>query len=153
MRISKLFIVEFAIVLALAAVITQSMILSNQTMHFQQLVLTYYEDKTMDFSADVTPLVRSLGFVSLLTLVFGLTIGAAMTLTAATGGNLAQGRARGLAQLGEYEKALMISGLVNVTKTQEGTTYQVTEMGRRFLTEFAYLQRKVEEQALVHQET
>lgn len=127
------------------------MILSNQKMHFQQLVLTYYEDKTMDFSADVTPLVRSLGVVNLLTLVFGLTIGAAMALTA--GGNLVQGRAKGLAQLGEYDKALMISGLVNITKTQRGTTYQVTEMGRRFLTEFAYLQRKVEEQTLAHQET
>jgi hypothetical protein len=151
LRISKLFVVESATVLGFAAVITQSLILSNNTMHFQQLFLNYYADKSVDFSADVTALVRSLGIVDLLTLVFGLTIGAAMALT--YGSNLAKGGAKGVEQLDQFERSLMISGLVNVTKTQEGTTYQVTEMGRRFLKEFAYLQRMIEEPTVPHQET
>jgi len=153
LRISKLFVVELAIVLGVAAVITQSLILSNNTMHFQRLFLNFYTDGTMDFSADVTALVRSLGIVDLLTLAFGFTIGAVMAFTSGSGDSLSWGRAKGVAQLGQYEKALMISGLVNVMKTREGTTYQVTETGRRFLTEFAYLQRKIEEQKLAHQDT
>ena len=119
-------------------------------MHFQQLFLNYYADKSVDFSVNVTALVRNLGIVDLLTLVFGLTIGAAMALTA--GGSLVKGGTKGVEQLGQFEKSLMISGLVDITKTQEGTTYRVTEMGRRFLKEFAYLQRVIEEPTAPHQE-
>jgi hypothetical protein len=119
-------------------------------MHFQQLFLNYYADKSVDFSVDVTALVRNLGIVDLMTLVFGLTIGAAMALTGRS--NLVKGGPKGVEQLDQYERSLMISGLVNVTKTQKGTTYQVTEMGRRFLKEFEYLQRVIEEPTLPHQD-
>ena len=121
-------------------------------MHFQQLFLNFYPDKSMDFSADVTALVRSLGIVDLLTLVFGLTIGAAMSLTITGRSVLVRGTAKGAAQLDEFEEALVTSGLVNVAKIPEGTTYQVTEKGRRFLREFAYL-RRLEEETIPYAQT
>ena len=114
-------------------------------MHFQQVVLNFYADKTTDFSTNATSLVRGLGNIDLLTLVFGLSIGAAMALTSTNGDRLDPRRAKDVSQLSQYEKALMSSGLVGINKTAEGTTYQVTEMGRRFLTEFSYLQHKCEE--------
>jgi hypothetical protein len=150
---TKLVVVELGIVLGFAAVITQSLILSNSIMHFHQLFLNFYTDGTTDFSTNVTTLVRNLGIVDLLTLTFGVTIGAAITLTAAKRAKQPEGTAEGIADLDEYEKALVASGLVIVARNKEGTTYQVTETGRRFLMEYADLRRKLEEQASAHQET
>jgi hypothetical protein len=125
------------------------MILSSNTMHFQRMFVNFYADKSVDFSADVSTLIRSLGIVNLLTLVFGLTVGAAMALTSVEG---SRSKVKDLQKLSQYERTLTLSGLVNVTKTPEGTTYQLTEMGRRFLTEYAYLQRQVQEPPMAHQE-
>lgn len=152
MTITKLIVVEFAIVLGFAAVITQSLILSNSIMHFHQLVLNFYTDGTSDFSTNVTPLVRNLGIVDLLTLIFGVTIGATITLTAANRAKQTEATAESMADLDQYEKALVASGLVVVGRNKEGTTYQVTETGRRFLMEYADLRRKLGEQASVPQE-
>lgn len=153
MTITKLIAVEFAVVLGFAAVITQSLILSNSIMHFHQLILNIYTDGTSDFSANVTTLVRNLGIVDLLTLTFGVTIGAAITLTATNRAKQTEGPAESMAHLDQYEKALVASGLVIVARNKEGTTYQVTETGRRFLMEYADLRRKLEGQAPVPQET
>jgi len=150
---TKLIVVEFAIVLGFAAVITQSLILSNSIMHFHEFFLNFYTDGTSDFSANVTTLVRSLGIVVLLALIFGVTIGAAITLTAANRAKQIAAAAESMAHLDQYEKALVASGLVIVARNKEGTTYQVTETGRRFLMEYTDLRRKLEEQASVHQET
>ena len=153
MAITKLIAVEFAIVLGFTAVITQSLILSNSVMHFHQLVLNFYTDGTSDFSTNVTTLVRNLGVVDLLTLIFGVTIGAAITLTATSRAKQTEPIAENMEQLDEYEKALVASGLVLVARNKEGTTYQVTETGRRFLTEYSDLRRKLEERASVPQKT
>ena len=150
---TKLIAVEFAIVLGLAAVIARSLILSNSIVHFHELFLNFYSDGTSDFSANVTSLIRSLGVVDLLTLIFGVSIGAAITLTAANRAKQTKSTAKGMRHLDQYEKALVASGLVIVAKNREGTTYQVTEMGRRFLMEYADFRRKLEEQTSVHQET
>lgn len=150
---TKLIAVEFAIVVGFAAVITQSLILSNSIMHFHEFFLNFYTDGTSDFSANVTTLVRNLGIVDLLTLIFGVTIGAAITLTAANRAKQTERPAESMADIDEYERALVASGLVIVARNKEGTTYQVTEIGRRFLMEYADLRRKLEEQASVHQET
>jgi hypothetical protein len=147
---TKLIVVEFAIALGFAAVITQSLILSNSMIHFHQVFLNFYTNGTNDFSANVTTLVRNLGIVDLLTLIFGITIGAAITLTAANRAKQTEGPAESMAHLDKYERALVASGLVIVARNKEGTTYQMTEMGRRFLMEYADLRRKLEEQALPH---
>lgn len=148
---TNLMVVEFAVVLGFAAVITQSLILSNSILHFHQFFLNFYTDGTSDFSANVTTLVRNLGIVDLLTLIFGVTIGAAITLTAANRAKPTERSAESMAHLDEYEKALVASGLVIVARNKEGTTYQVTETGRRFLIEYADLRRKLEEQASVQE--
>ena len=153
MTITKLIAVEIAVALGLAAVITQSLILSNSMMHFHQLVLNFYTDGTSDFSTNVTTLVRNLGIVDLLTLIFGVTIGAAITLTANSRLKQTESPAESMAHLDQYEKALVASGLVIVTRNKDGTTYQVTGTGRRFLMEYTDLRRKIEGQASVHQET
>jgi len=153
MSITKLVAVEVAIALGFAAVITQSLILSNSIMHFHQLVLNFYTDGTSDFSTNVTTLVRNLGIVDLLTLIFGVTIGAAITLTAYRQPKQTESPPESLADLDQYEKALVASGLVLVARNKEGTTYQVTETGRRFLMEYADLRRKIEKQVSVHQES
>jgi len=148
---TKLIVVELAIALGFAAVITQSLILSNNIMHFHQLVLNFYTNGTSDFSTNVTPLVRNLGIVDLLTLTFGVTIGAALTLTAASRGKQTEATAEGMAHLDQYEKALVASGLVIVARNKDGVTYRVTETGRRFLMEYADLRRKLEQKAPEHQ--
>ena len=149
---TKLLIIEFAIILGFAAVIVQSLILSDSVMHFHQLVLNFYTDGTSDFSVNTTTLVRHLGIVDLLTLIFGVTIGAAISLSVHSPPKETD-TAAGMAHLSPYERALVASGLVVVGRNREGTTYRVTETGRRFLMEYAYLRRKLEEKASIPQET
>ncbi len=145
MKSSRLFLAEVAFVVGFATITVQSIILIKDVMHVHEIFLFYYRNGTTDFGVDVTGLVRSLGVVNLLTLTFGLALGAALVLTL-KGSNPAWGLTEEeTSHLSHYERALANSGLVQITRTEEGTTYQVTEMGRRFLLEYADPQRRLQE--------
>ncbi len=141
---SRLFLAEMAFVVGFATITVQSIILIKDMMPIHQIFLLRYRDGTLGFGVDVTGLVRSLGVVNLLTLTFGLALGAALVLTL-KGSNPASGLTEERSHLSDYERALANSGLVQITRTEEGTTYEVTEMGRRFLFEYADLQRTLQE--------
>jgi len=118
-------------------------------MHLHQIFLNYYRDGTADFSVDATELVRGLGAINLLTFTFGLALGAALVLTLKSPDSI-QGLSNDTSHLNQYERALTNSGFVQMTRTQAGTMYRITEFGRRFLLEYADLQRKLgEKKALV----
>ncbi len=145
MKSSRLFLAEIAFLVGFATITVQSIILIKDMMPIHQIFLLRYRDGTLGFGVDVTGLVRSLGVVNLLTLTFGLALGAALVLTL-KGSTPAWGLAEEeTSHLNEYERALANSGLVQITRTEEGTTYQVTEMGRRFLFEYADLQPTLQE--------
>ena len=118
--------------LAVGCAIAVTMIIPKEIFHFHELVITTYTNGTMDFSTDATMLVRSLGIVSLLTLILGLIIGATMGLTAS---NIVHVK-------NEYEHELMTTGFVKITPTPDGATYQLTEHGRQFLRDYAFLDRE-----------
>jgi len=121
--------------LAVGWAIAFTMIIPKGIFHFHELVITTYTNGTMDFSTDATTLIRSLGIVSLLTLILGLIIGATMGLTAS---NIVR-----VKNPDEYEHELMTAAFVKVTPTPDGTTYQLTEHGRQFLRDYAFLDREV----------
>jgi len=127
-------------ILVVAGTLVGTLILPKNTIYFQELIVTLYTNGTVDFSADVTGLVRNLGVISLLTLFFGLVMGAALGLIAVD----FPIRARTRVDSSEYEEALASSGFVKVTTSPEGTAYQLTEVGKRFLRDYAFLNRGIE---------
>ena len=137
----RLLVVQLA-VLIIVATVSLILILSKNAFHFHELTVNYYTDGTMDFSADATALVRSLGVVSLLTLIFGLVMGSAISLTTS---NFLPNSTRIEENVDVYEKALMASGFVRVTKATNGTVYQITELGRRFLRDYAFLSHEIDD--------
>lgn len=108
------------------------LILPKYSIYSHELTVNYYTNGAMDFSVDATSLVRSLGIISLMTLLLGLTAGAAMGLGAR------------LEEAYEYEKAIEKAGFVKITDMPDGTEYQITEYGRRFLRDYAFLNRGIE---------
>jgi hypothetical protein len=135
LKAKKLLVIELASFSIFATLLFAFMFLHSYTFHFEQVTLNYYTNGKADFSTDVSSLVRSLATVSLLSLVFGVTIGAAVGLTcnphfeaANSGGS-------------NYEEEMAKMGFVVITKTDEGTTYQLTDHGRRFLKEYRFLEK------------
>jgi hypothetical protein len=128
-------------VLVVAGTLIGTLIVPKNTFNFQELIVTFYTNGTVNFSADVTGLVRSLGIISLLTLFFGLTMGAALGLMTIDFRLRATGTE---GDLKEYEKALALSGFVKITTASDGTTFQLTEVGKRFLRDYAFLNRGIE---------
>jgi hypothetical protein len=145
LRNTKLLFTELAIVFGFVTVMIHWFAGPNYVVHLHQIFLNYYQDGTVDFSVNVTGLVRSLGVVDLLTLTFGLALGAALALTLKSPDSV-QGANNDTRHLNEYDRALSNSGFVRITRRQSGTTYQVTELGRRFLLENADLQHKLQEE-------
>lgn len=137
LRPSCLLVTELIIVIAVGATVVATLILPKAMFHFQELVVTMYTNGTTDFSANVTPLVSSLGIVSLLTLIFGIAIGAAMSLTASSIPNVHKKPEE------EYEDIVRTAGFMKITTTAEGKTYQLTELGHRFLRDYAFLNREL----------
>jgi hypothetical protein len=131
---NKLILAEAALTCIIALFVASALVLPNYNLHFHKLTVTYYTDGTMDFSTDATALVRSLGTISLLTLGLGVMVGAAVVLTTS---ELRQTKK----SVSGYENSLVAGGLITVTPTQEGTAYQLTENGRRFLYDYAFLSR------------
>jgi len=134
-------ITELAVIVAVSWAIAVTLILPKGTFHFHELVITTYANGTTDFSADASGLIRSLGIVSFLTLVLGLVIGLTMGMTASNF-TLTKNSNMHVDGTETYEHALSTAGLMLITRTAEGTAYQLTEHGRQFLREYAFLDRE-----------
>jgi hypothetical protein len=113
------------------------MFLHNYTFHFEKVTLNIYANGTTDFTTDATNLVRSLGAIAMLSLVFGIAGGAAVGLTYNT--HLKKSESKSASE--EYEEKIANAGFVKIDRTSEGTTYQLTEYGRRFLAEYRFLEK------------
>jgi hypothetical protein len=136
-KAKRLLAVELASFSVLAALLFTVMFLHSYTFHFEQVTLNYYTNGKADFSTDVSSLVRSLGTVAMLTLFFGVTIGAAVGLTCSPHFETASSKSG----RSNYEGEMAKMGFVVITKTAEGTTYQLTDHGRRFLSEYRFLEK------------
>ena len=136
-RAKKLLAIELASFCILATLLFAFMSLPSYTFHFEQVTLSHYTNGKVDFSTDVSSLVRSLATVSLLSLVFGVTIGAAIGLTCSPHFGAPKARSG----RSNYEEEMTKMGFVVINKTDEGTTYQLTEHGRQFLREYRFLEK------------
>jgi hypothetical protein len=134
-KAKKLLAIELASFSILATLLLALMFLHSYTFHFEQLTLNYYTNGKVDFTTNVSSLVRSLATVAILSLVFGTTIGAAVGLTCSPHFESADSRRS------NYEEEMAKMGFVVITKTGEGTTYQLTDFGRRFLREYRFLEK------------
>ena len=121
--------------LAVGWAIAVTMILPKGIFHFHELIITTYANGAMDFSTDATGLVRSLGILSLLTLILGLVLGTAMGLTASSVAHVKE------TTVG-YDHALTAAGFVKIRPTPDGVTFQLTDHGRQFLRDYAFLDRE-----------
>jgi len=133
----KFLVIEFASFSILATLLFAFMFLHSYTFHFGQVTLNYYTNGKVDFTTDASSLVRSLGTVAMLSLVFGVTLGAAVGLTC----SLDFGTVNSRSGSGNYEEEMARMGFVVITKTEEGTTYRLTDFGRRFLREYRFLEK------------
>lgn len=115
--------------------IAVTMIIPKKFFHFHELIVTIYANGAMDFSTDVTGLVRTLGILSLLTLILGLVLGTMMGLTASSVTHVKE-------KTVGYDHALTAAGFVKITPTPDGVTCQLTEHGRHFLRDYAFLDRE-----------
>jgi hypothetical protein len=125
--------------LAVGWTIAFTMILPKDIFHFHELIITTYANGAVDFSTDVTGLVRSLGILSLLTLILGIVVGTIMGLTmSSVHVKVAHVKEKTVG----YDHALIDAGFVKITPTTDGVTYQLTEHGRHFLRDYAFLDRE-----------
>ena len=124
-KAKKLLVIELASFSILATLLFAFMFLPSYTFHFEQVTFNYYANGKADFSTNVSSLVRSLATVSILSLVFGITIGAAVGLTCSPHFEAADSKSR----RSSYEEEMAKMGFVVITKTDEGTTYQLTDFG------------------------
>lgn len=144
-KATKLLFVELGIVLVVGGVIVYALIIPTTNYHFHVLSMNAYQDGTADFSTDSTRMVRALGGLTLLTLAFGLLVGAAIGLTSI---NLSQtARTVGKATVEESMELLLKSGFVKSIPTEDGTKYEITNNGLRFLTDYQDLKRTSEQES------
>ena len=134
-RFGRLLATELATLLIVGWTIAVTTIIPKDVFHFHELVITTYANGAMDFSTDATGLVRSLGILSLLTLSLGIVSGTAMGLAASS---FAQGKKRTI----KYDEALTSAGFVKIRPTRDGVAYVLTEHGRQFLRDYAFLDRE-----------
>ena len=126
------FLVAIVAILIVVAAISHVLILPKNSLHSHELALNTYTNGSMDFSVDATSLVRNLSVMSLMTLVLGLSAGAAICL-----------ETRSEKKYG-YEETIERAGFVKITQVPNGTAYQITELGKRFLRDYAFLNLKIE---------
>jgi len=139
-KAKKLLFIECALFLIIATMLFGFMFFHSFTFHFEQVTLNVYKNGTSDFTTNVTSLVRSLGTIAVFSLFFGVATGAAIGLTCSPHietANSALGP-------GAYEEEIEKLGFVVINKTDEGTTYRLTEHGRRFLNDYRFLERTEE---------
>jgi len=133
----RFLVIECALFSILAATLVAVMFSRNYTFHFEAVTLNYYTNGSSDFTTNVAGLVRSLGTVAVLSLFFGVTTGAAIGLTCS-----AQPKTPNSASdLNWYEEEVARLGFVVVNKTDQGTTYELTDLGRRFLRDYRFLEK------------
>ena len=137
MKAKVLLAFELVFLFGFATAITALMLLHNYTFHFEKVTLNIYTNGTSDFTTDATNLVRSLGAIAILSLVFGIAGGTAVGLTY----NAHLNRTQSKTESEGYEERIANAGFVKIDKTSEGTTYQLTETGRRFLAEYRFLEK------------
>ena len=137
MKRNALLVFELVFLFGFATTIAALTFQHSYTFHFEKATMNFYTNGTADFTTDATSLVRSLGAIAMLSLIFGITIGAAVGLTYNT-------HLKGIESKPEtegYEEQIAKTGLVKIDKTSEGTTYQLTNLGRRFLSEYRFLEK------------
>lgn len=139
-KAKRLLVVECTLLTILAAPLFTLMFLHNYTLHFEHVTLNYYANGKVDFTADITGLVRSLATIAMLSLIFGITTGAAIGLTF----SLHLKRSNAAAGLGGYEEEMTKAGFVEINKTDQGTTYKLTDLGRQFLRDYRFLEKTEE---------
>jgi len=136
-KAKRLLVIELACFSLLATLLFAFLFLNSYTFHFEQVTLNYYTNGKVDFTTDASSLVRSLGTVAMLSLAFGVTIGAAVGLTCSPHFDATDSRSGPRS----YEEEMTKMGFVVITKTDEGTTYRLTDFGRRFLREYRFLEK------------
>jgi len=139
-KAKKLLFIECALFSITATVLFGFIFFHSYTFHFEQVTLNVYKNGSVDFTTNVTSLVRSLGTVAVLSLFFGVTTGAAIGLTCKSHIDTANSAS----SPGSYEREMTKLGFVVINKTDEGTTYTLTEHGRRFLRDYRFLERTEE---------
>lgn len=139
-RAKRLLFFECALVSILGAALLTLMLSRTYTFHFEQITLNYYMNGTSDFTGDVSALVRSLGTVAVFSLIFGVTTGVAIGFTCSPRSETQKSASNPNA----YEEEVTRMGFVEINKTEEGTTYKLTEHGRRFLRDYRFLERTEE---------
>ena len=137
MKAKVLLTLELVFIFSFAIAITALMFLHNYTFHFEKVTLNIYANGSTDFSTDATNLVRSLGAIAMLSLVFGIAGGAAVGLT--YNSHLKEFEPKRKSE--GYEEKVANAGFVKIERTSEGTTYQLTDSGRRFLAEYRFLEK------------
>ena len=143
-KATKLLFIELAIVFAVTGVIVYSLILPSTSYHFNSLSLNAYPDGTADFSTDSTRMVRALSGLALLTMAFGLLVGAAIGLTSLNFSRTA--RTVGKTTVEEGMELLLKSGFVKSVPTDGGMKYEITDTGLRFLGDYQDLKRISEQE-------
>jgi hypothetical protein len=148
-------LVESTIIAAVSGAIIYFLIIPTNNYHFQQVVLSFYNNGTTDFSTDVTRLVRGLAVVALAAMVFGLLVGTAIglgpaqaLLEAGKGETLETKFEEGqIVQNTRIDVALLKSGLISGIATEDGVKFELTDKGRRFMQEYEKLERELQQKA------
>ena len=137
LKAKELLATEFVLLFALAAPLVALMFLHSYTFHFAQLTLNYYVNGKADFTTDAGGLVRSLATIAVLTLIIGSTTGAAIGFTC----NSRLKPSNSVKGLSRWEESITRSGFVEINKTDQATTYKLTDLGRRFLRDYSFLEK------------
>jgi len=136
----RLLVFECALFSVLAVPLFAIMFLHGYTFHFEQVTLNYYTNGRVDFTTDATSLVRSLATIAMLSLIFGITTGTAIGLTCTSQFKTSSSED----ELDGYEQGMSKAGFVEIKKTTQGTTYSLTDLGRRFLRDYSFLEKTEE---------
>jgi len=140
MRAKRLLFFECTLVSILAAALLTLVFSHAYTFHFEQVTLNFYMNGKSDFTADVSSLVRSLGTVAIFSLTFGVTTGVAIGFTCSPRSETM----KSASNTNTYEEEMTKMGFVEINKTEQGTTYKLTENGRRFLRDYRFLEKTEE---------
>ena len=135
----RLLVVECAVFSILAVPLFALMFLHGYTFHFARVTLNYYTNGKVDFTTDAAGLVRSLATVAMLSLIFGITTGIAIGLTCNP-----HFKASSSEDGVGYEQEMSKAGFVEINKTEQGTTFKLTDLGRRFLRDYSFLEKTEE---------
>lgn len=137
MKVSrKLLLVEFVIIASVAGAVSYFLIVPPVNYHFQRLSLNLYDNGVTDFSTDITGLVRGLGTMALLTMVLGLLIGTTIGLGPVQGLVEKESMEGQIVRSIKVDVTLLKSRLVSAIATEEGTKFELTDEGKRFLAEY-----------------